>query len=129
MTVTTTEQALSTRDRVEVGGGPCIRCNGTGTEVRQAIPAEWEDVFTRLRAVGRRRAEYSTARSSGGKAMLYATWVEIADIDETDGRRVGMSTIAAADAVGISRAQLDTILKRAPQLRAEAAGRPVPASS
>jgi hypothetical protein len=117
----TNTEAAPVHTEVEVGGGPCIRCNGTGVESRQTIPTEWEDVFARLREVGRRRAEYSTARSSGGKAMLYATWVEIADIYSTEGRRVGMSTIAAADAVGVTRAQLDTILKRAPQLRTEAA--------
>lgn len=74
------------------------------------VPARWLPIAEQLVAAGKDRKFYSSARGKSGNQLLHAAWGAIRRIWAEEANPAGMTQAMAAELVGVSRAQLHTIL-------------------
>lgn len=85
----------------------CHHCHGTGYE--PPTDAERAELLTRLRDVGARRAQHSTAKNLAGVAAREACNEEIRVLAAEAGR-LGITKVEIAEAVGLKKASLYLVL-------------------
>lgn len=91
----------------------CTHCHGTGIEPQREIKPEWVEVLDEIHDIGVRRRAVSRKRNLADLTTLEQTTKElIAAHDKA--RKLGVVKAVIARTAGLSRFQLDNILKGTP---------------
>lgn len=91
----------------------CTHCHGTGIEPQRELDSAWTPILEEIRDIGQRRKAVSRKRNLADLTTLEQTTKEL--LAATDkARGAGIPKVVIAETAGLSRFQLDNVLKGTP---------------
>ena len=89
----------------------CKHCRGTGYEPEREYTDQQWAIVDQLVAAGEERARYSATKTLEGTTQRERVYADIRALTE-HAREVQIPKVVIADAIGVSRTQLDNILRK-----------------
>lgn len=91
----------------------CTHCHGTGIEPQRELDTAWTPLLDEIRDIGSRRKAVSRKRNLADLTTLEQTTKELLAVTNK-ARAAGVPKVVVAETAGLSRVQLDNILKGTP---------------